>query len=357
MRRSGERAGVAERLADDAAAYFESGEFERALSSAERACELLPQFVPALHWRAAALAEMGRMEDARVAYEQALAAGPEDVDLLLGTADFYVNRLQEPETHRERLERGLELARRARRLARRRYDPDFAAELILLEGMALSQLGYAAEALPCLEEAIKERPDDLDALLERGFALYELCRFDDAHAQLLEVLRKWPQESWAHHMLGLIAERQGDAKEAARRFERARKLAPDEFPSGVELACDSFDAAVEDALLSLPEQVRNYLSNVAITVEDLPSEDDLLTSDPPLSPSILGIFRGSPLGQKASMDPWSHLPSSIVLYQKNLERFARNRQELVEQIGITLIHEVGHFLGLDEEHLWQLGVE
>ena len=57
------------------------------------------------------------------------------------------------------------------------------------------------------------------------------------------------------------------------------------------------------------------------------------------------------------MDPWSHFPSSIVLYQKNLESFARDRKDLVEQIGITLIHEVGHFLGLDEEDLWELGLE
>jgi predicted Zn-dependent protease with MMP-like domain len=57
------------------------------------------------------------------------------------------------------------------------------------------------------------------------------------------------------------------------------------------------------------------------------------------------------------MDPWSHLPSSIVLYQRNLERFAESRAELVEQIGVTLVHEVGHFLGLDEEELYQRGLE
>jgi predicted Zn-dependent protease with MMP-like domain len=125
----------------------------------------------------------------------------------------------------------------------------------------------------------------------------------------------------------------------------------------VRLSPAAFDAVVEEALASLPEPIRRYLANVAIAVEDLPADDDLLASDPPLSPSILGIFRGSPLGQKGSMDPWSHFPSSIVLYQKNLQRFARDRKELVEQIGITLIHEVGHFLGLDEEQLWERGLE
>ena len=57
------------------------------------------------------------------------------------------------------------------------------------------------------------------------------------------------------------------------------------------------------------------------------------------------------------MDPWSHFPSGIVLYQKNLERLVRSREELLREIGVTLVHEVGHFLGLDEEELWERGLE
>jgi predicted Zn-dependent protease with MMP-like domain len=57
------------------------------------------------------------------------------------------------------------------------------------------------------------------------------------------------------------------------------------------------------------------------------------------------------------MDPWSHFPSSIALFQRNLERFARDREELLEEIRITLLHEVGHFLGLDEDRLRDLGLD
>ncbi|HYG69614.1 MAG TPA: metallopeptidase family protein, partial [Anaeromyxobacteraceae bacterium] len=218
-------------------------------------------------------------------------------------------------------------------------------------------LGDAVAALARLEVAAQRLPDSVDVLLERGFALYELCRFDEASETLREAERLDPDEPWTQHHLGLLAERRGDEAEARRRFARARALAPDDFPKPIALGHDAFDAAVEAALAHLPESVRRYLANVAITVEDLPSDEDLLASDPPLSPSILGLFRGAPYGQKASMDPWSHFPSSIVLYQQNLERFARSRKELVEQIGITLIHEVGHFLGLDEEELWERGLE
>jgi predicted Zn-dependent protease with MMP-like domain len=156
-----------------------------------------------------------------------------------------------------------------------------------------------------------------------------------------------------------VAERRGDAKEARRRFDQARRLAPDEFPAPIALSEAAFDEVVEEAFANVPEKVRRYLANVAITVEDLPSEDELRVTDPPLSPSILGLFRGPSYGRgdAGAVDPWTHLPSSIVLFQKNLERFARSRGELAEEIGVTLVHEVGHFLGLDEGELYERGLD
>jgi predicted Zn-dependent protease with MMP-like domain/Flp pilus assembly protein TadD len=344
-------------LVDGAAGALDDGRAEEALSLADQALARAPRSVPALHLRAAALAELGRLDEALDAYEQVLAAGRDDLDVLAGAADFHVNVLQEGEGDRQLLERGLELARRGSRLARKAGDPALSAELAWLEGAALNQLGESAAALERLSAAERDAPERVDVLLEKGFALYELCRFDEARAALLQAERLDPREPWTHHYLGLVAERQRDADEARRRFARARKLAPDEFPKPIALSHAAFDAAVEDALVGLPEPVRRYLSNVAITVEDLPQDDDLVGSDPPLSPAILGIFRGSPYGHKASMDPWSHFPSSIVLYQKNLERFASSRADLIEQIGVTLVHEVGHFLGLDEEDLWERGLD
>ncbi len=347
----------AERLVDEAAEAFERGRIERALELAEGALRQEPRSLAAAHYRAAALAEMGRLEEAREAYEGALAAGPDDLDLLAGAADFFVNRAQGREPDRELLERGLQLARRGGQRAAKARAPEMIGEMALLEGMALSQLGDARGALSRIEAALRELPGDVEAMLERGLALFELVRLDEARGQLEAVLRQAPDEAWAWHTLGLIAERQGAAREAERRFARARKLAPEDFPHPVELSSEAFDAVVEEALASLPEPIQRYLANVAIAVEDIPADDDLLGSDPPLSPGILGVFRGAPLPQKASPDPWSHFPSSIVLYQKNLQRFARDRTDLREQIGITLIHEVGHFLGLDEEQLWERGLE
>lgn len=358
MARAG-RSEEADRLVEEAAEAFERGEPAEALAQAEAALQAAPGSLPARHYRAAALAELGRSDEAATAYQQALEVGAEDPELLLGAADFFASRTEGGEPDRDGLERGLELATRGLRLARKRGgdgEPALRAELLLVQAAALNQLGRSAEALAAADAVLEGDPRSLDAMLERGFALWELCRLGEAREQLLAVVRDEPAEAWAHHTLGLIAERLGEAREAEKRFARARKLAPDDFPEPVRLSEEAFDRAVEDALQALPLPVRHYLENVAIAVEDLPAEDDLSGSDPRLSPAILGIFRGAPLGQKGS-DPWSHFPSSIVLYQRNLERFARDRPDLIEQIGITLLHEVGHFLGLDEEDLYERGLE
>lgn len=333
---------------------LEAGRPEAALGAAEAACKLAPTSVPAQHFRAAALTELGRLEDAEAAYEIALRLDPEDPETLLGLSDLLVSHMGE---ERESLERGLSAAQRGVRLAERRGLSELAGELRLLEGTAFNQLGDSRAALVSLDGALPLLGDDVDVLLERGIALFELSRFDEARAQLSAVLAIDADEAWAHHYLGLIAERSGDTKAAERHMSRARKLAPDDFPPPVRMSAEEFDRAVEDALAKLPEKVSRYLSNVAIAVDEVPADEDLLGSDPPLSPTILGVFRGSPWRDKGSFDPWAHFPSSIVLYQRNLERCARDRDDLIEQIGITLIHEVGHFLGLDEEQLRERGLD
>jgi predicted Zn-dependent protease with MMP-like domain len=99
------------------------------------------------------------------------------------------------------------------------------------------------------------------------------------------------------------------------------------------------------------------LQNVTVSVEDLPPTDELLLSSPPLSPQLMGLWRGTPLSERTVFDPWSEMPGAIALYQKNLQRFAHDEHELTEQIRITVLHEVGHALGLDEQALIERGLE
>ena len=78
----------------------------------------------------------------------------------------------------------------------------------------------------------------------------------------------------------------------------------------------------------------------------------LLQYHPPASPlELLGTFSGTSILEKSTHEPWSQLPATIVLYRRNLSRMSTSKEELTTQLRITLLHEVGHFLGLDEDDL------
>ena len=90
----------------------------------------------------------------------------------------------------------------------------------------------------------------------------------------------------------------------------------------------------------------------------MPRPDSLANYDPPASPlDLLGSFSGHSLMERSTENPWSMLPHTIVIYRRNLERQAINRDELIHQLRITLFHEIGHFLGLSEEDLEDRGLD
>jgi predicted Zn-dependent protease with MMP-like domain len=340
-------------LADRAAAELDRGDAARALSCADEALRAAPRLHAALLSRAEALAELGKVDDARLAWARALAADPDDADALLGAADLYVTRLG---GDRAALELGLEYALRGLRAAERRRDGDLAAGGLALAATAENDLGLPHDALGHADLALARRAGDVDALYERGVALYELCRFADARAALEAVLARAPKDAWAHHQLALVAERTGDAARGAALERRARELAPGDFPPPVVVDRSDFEGEVRRALATLPDPERRALAAVPVEVEDVPALDDLVAVDPPLSPSILGLFRGPPEGEACLEEDGPHC-RSIVVYRQNLARFARSRDELTEQVRVTLLHELGHLHGETDDDLRARGLE
>jgi predicted Zn-dependent protease with MMP-like domain len=118
---------------------------------------------------------------------------------------------------------------------------------------------------------------------------------------------------------------------------------------------EEFSLAVASAVEALPEDMRRDLQGVPVRAEELPADEDLLSGEPPLSPAILGLFRGPPLGEPCE---GLEVPCrSVALYRRNLARVVRTREELLEQIRVTLLHEVGHLRGEDDEELAARGLE
>lgn len=332
---------------------LERGEPGRALGCADEAIALAPRDVLALAARARALAALERLDDARHAWGRALAVDPDDPEVLLGAADLHVRRLGPA---REALETGLEHALRGVRAARARAGRDLAARLELVAGMAENDLGRSHLALPHLERAAAVLAADPDVSYERGVALFELCRFAEAQRAFERTLALAPDDPWTLHQLGLLAERRGAPRKAEALLAQARRLAPRDFRPELGVGPDAFRAEVAAAIAALPEPERRALDAVPVEIQDLPDATDLLAVDPPLSPSILGLFRG-PAEDEPCLPSDGPRCRAIVLYRKNLLRFARDARELSEQVRVTLLHELGHLHGENDDDLRARGLE
>jgi predicted Zn-dependent protease with MMP-like domain len=312
--------------------------------------------VEAHHDRAAALQELGRLDEAESAFTRALALDPDDPETLAGAADLYINRLPPTNDHTET---GLEYARRGSRRLKRAHAPHGAhpdralvARLALLEGQALNDLGRSREALMRLDAALAAEPDDQHARYERAVALFDLCRFQEARRAFVDVLAKNPHDAWAHHHLGLVLERLGDVAGSDRELGRARGEAPTEFHDPVEVSPSEFRALVDSEARKLSPELRADLGRVSLETADVPDLADLTAEEPPLAPTILGLFRGAPLGEAPEAEA-----RAIVIYRKNLARAVASREELITQIRTTLLHELGHLRGEDDDALRARGLE
>lgn len=188
--------------------------------------------------------------------------------------------------------------------------------------------------------------------------LFDQLRFDEARVAALRALRVDPTNPEANHVRGMLRERRGDLHGAQRDFIRAARSDPAGYPMPERLTDAMIAAVVEEAKASMHPSVRNYLEQVAFVVEEVPSEDLCREFDPPAFPGeLLGFFSGAALSDRSSADPGAQLPSTIVLFRRNLERLARDREHLIEELRVTVLHEVGHFLGLDEEDLEARGLD
>lgn len=330
---------------DEAARRFEKSDFLVALACAEQAARTAPRSVEAHHGRGDALAALERFDEAKLAYAMALALDPEDPQTLASAADFYVNRLA---SEHDLALIGLEYARRgSAHVGRRRDDRELASRLALLEAEALDDLGRADEALARVEFALGRDAANTEARYQRALILFHLCKLDRAEKALEEVLKRAPDDAFAHHHLGLILERDGRTAQAEAHLARARALAPVQFPALEMPSPREFRAMVDGAIGRLDPATQRLLSTVHIETPDLPAMADLLAVEPPFPPTILGLYRGSPPGE----------PKSIVLYRKNLARAVSSRAELERQVEITLLHELGHLTGADEDELRARGFE
>ncbi|MFI6153897.1 metallopeptidase family protein [Kitasatospora sp. NPDC051170] len=109
---------------------------------------------------------------------------------------------------------------------------------------------------------------------------------------------------------------------------------------------EEFETLVSDALDQIPPQLAAMMDNVAVFVEDEPED--------PGDPELLGLYEGTPLTERGE---WyaGVLPDRILIYRGPTLRFCETREQVVEEVRTTVIHEVAHHFGFDDHELDELG--
>ncbi|MFP5297457.1 MAG: metallopeptidase family protein [Actinomycetota bacterium] len=112
-----------------------------------------------------------------------------------------------------------------------------------------------------------------------------------------------------------------------------------------------FEGLVAEAIDSLPDEILAMMSNVEIVVEDEPAAELLRELSP--GDTLLGYYHGVPLTGRGLYD--RALPDKISIFRGPITRLARTPQQIKEQVRTTVLHEIGHHFGIDEDRLHELG--
>jgi predicted Zn-dependent protease with MMP-like domain len=114
---------------------------------------------------------------------------------------------------------------------------------------------------------------------------------------------------------------------------------------------NDFEAAVSDALDLIPADIARTMDNVAVFIEDdytpRPGEDP--------DTVLLGLYEGVPLTERDSWWDAGSLPDRITIYRQPILDICSSREEVVEEVAVTVVHEIAHHFGIDDDRLHELG--
>jgi predicted Zn-dependent protease with MMP-like domain len=119
--------------------------------------------------------------------------------------------------------------------------------------------------------------------------------------------------------------------------------------SSRRISPEEFEAYVTEALDSVPPSFRRYLENVVVSVEEEPFEEDYEETDTAEEEELFGIFRGVPFFDRGAVV--SNLPAQIAIFRGPILRSFDSRGEAIRAIRDTVVHEIGHMLGLEDEEM------
>lgn len=324
------------------------GQTEEALVWLDEALKARPDGAEAHNGRGEILWDAGRTEDALRRFEMAIEADPKFVTACLNRAELLIEEMGCFELALGQCDMLLAGEGEAPRL-----DRATEAEVYYLKAKAFFYLEDLHGALFLVRRAAAVSPEIGVYRSFEGQLSFELGEFEAARDQFEQALLLDPEAAHAAYYFALVNERLGDHEVAKRAFQQAYALDPGQYRMPKPVSEEFFNRAVDEALEDLPRSIREYVDALSITVQDYP--DRKMVVEEGVSPQVVGLFVGvprtlaSPSMQRDTLD-------QVYLFKKNLEKMCSTHAELVEQIGITVRHEIGHYLGLDEGDMERLGL-
>lgn len=327
-----------DRYLDTADELWRSGELEDALELVDTCLLLHPESADALAMRGGLLRDLERGIEAAEALREALRQDPTLAQAAADLADVLIYDLEDPDAALGSCERGLKWA----------ADPMLRAELHFLEGASLLRIELLDRALEHLNESLRLDPMRAHAYRERGFCHFEMWNFGDARAdyqKAQELDRDSSGEPFFY--LGILHEREGRFAEAMSCFYRAHEIEPETYPVPQSLGAEEFATIVEKARRELPEEAQQAMSPLTVWVHDYPDFNPaLVQAQGSITPRLLGIYD---LTQLHELDQgWQDMPGVILLFKRNIELYTRDAEEIEAEIQTTLLHELRHYLDLQE---------
>jgi len=229
-------------------------------------------------------------------------------------------------------------------------------EFMLLRWRELWLEGEQDGAVDVARMAADRFPDDIDTTLDLCDLLSQLGRYTESLDVLLKSVERHRDDPDLWYELALCAEalQQWDARREA--FQQVWDLEHDREPQPrLYVSEEAFEQFAHEAIASLPPTIQQAIGNVAILIEDYPErwvvEGDIA------DPRVLGVFSGSErYANQAGADCVADSPSRIHLFRWNIERTCGSPEDVAEQVARTIRHEVGAYLGLEEDDLSYMGL-